>query len=83
MDTVDFRDKWVLRRTQRAGLCYLQCKYSNNRIVFIVSDPDFPNKLLMAARTARVVTLIIVYLILARRHINLKLLKRHSAMLTV
>ena len=44
MDAVDFRDKWVLRRTQRAGLCYLQCKYSNNRIVFIVSDPDFPNK---------------------------------------
>ena len=44
MDAVDFRDKWVLRRTQRAGLCYLRCKYSNNRIVFIVSDPDFPNK---------------------------------------
>jgi hypothetical protein len=44
MDSVDFRDKWILRRTQRAGLCYLQCKYSSNRIVFIVSDPDFPNK---------------------------------------
>lgn len=44
MDSVDFHDKWILRRTQRAGLCYLQCKYSSNRIVFIVSDPDFPNK---------------------------------------
>ena len=71
MDAVDFRDKWVLRRTQRAGLCYLQCKYSNNRIVFIVSDPGVtqtsPTSLmwksdipLMAARTARVVMLIIV-----------------------
>ena len=44
MDTIDFRDNWVLRRSQRAGMCYLQCRYSKTKGVFIVSDPDFPNK---------------------------------------
>ena len=44
MDAVDFHDKWILCRTHRAGLCYLPCKYSSNRIEFIVSDPDLPYK---------------------------------------